>query len=349
MRLLTVVLLPLVGVVFVTSPARLLASLTGIDLLTLVAIIFSYYFLATILPVDKILGRIYPVFAILLLLMTIGLTGALVVGGWDFYPSARFVNQHPEGLPLWPLMFVTIACGAVSGFHATQSPLMARCLPDERAGRPVFFGAMIAEGVIALIWATLGMTFYQTPEALDVALKAGGPGKMVHDVSIGLMGPEGGALAILGVIVLPITSGDTAFRSARLTIPDIFNLPQRSKAMRLLIAVPLFAVGAVLSQENFDVVWRYFGWANQTLAAIVLWAAAVYLSRRGAIHWPATAPAVFMTAVTTSYLCYARIGFNLPLRLSSGIGVATAAGALGLFLYRGWRHGSAPEADELAR
>ncbi len=229
-------------------------------------------------------------------------------------------------------MFITIACGAISGFHATQSPMMARCVPDENCGRPIFYGAMIAEGVIALIWATLGMTFYSTPEALDATLAAGGPGKVVKDVSIALMGPVGGILAILGVVVLPITSGDTAFRSARLTIADFLNFSQVEHVKRLVIAVPLFVVGAILSQMNFDIIWRYFGWANQTLATIVLWAAAAYLVRRGMFHWIASAPATFMTAVCTTYLCYAKIGLGMPLNVSTWIGLAVAAGSLILFL-----------------
>ncbi len=332
MRFFSVVLLLLVGVVFVTGPAKLLDNLTGWGLMVWVVIIFAYYFLATILPIDKIIGRIYPVFAAILLIMAVGLTAMLFVKGYDFFPAAQWTNQHPTGLPLWPLMFITIACGAISGFHATQSPMMARCIPNENCGRPIFYGAMIAEGVIALIWATLGMTFYQTPEALNAALTAGGPGKVVNDVSMTLMGPIGGVLAILGVVVLPITSGDTAFRSARLTIADFLNYSQVENGKRLMIAVPLFVIGAALSQVNFDIIWRYFGWANQTLATIVLWAAAAYLVRRGMLHWMATVPATFMTAVCTTYICYAKIGLNIPLNISTWIGIAVAVGSLGLFL-----------------
>lgn len=344
MRYFSVLLLLLVGVVFVTGPAKLLADMTGISLLTLVVIIFAYYFLATILPVDKIIGRIYPLFAIILIIMAVGLTGAMILEGYEFYPSAHFSNQHPTGLPLWPLMFITIACGAISGFHATQSPMMARCVPNENCGRPVFYGAMIAEGVIALIWATLGMSFYQTPEALNAAIVAGGPGKVVKDVSVTLMGSVGGILAILGVVVLPITSGDTAFRSARLTIADVFGFSQKNRVSRLIIAVPLFVVGAALSQVNFDIIWRYFGWANQTLATVVLWAAAVYLVRRGMIHWLATLPATFMTCVTVTYLCFAKIGFNLPMDISTGVGVAVAVGSLALFLAQRKRFEARPVA-----
>ena len=334
MRFFSVLLLLLVGVVFVTGPAKLLANLTDMTLMTWVIIIFAYYFLATVLPVDKIIGRIYPLFAIILVVMAVGLTGAMIVKGYEFYPSAHFVNQHPTGLPLWPLMFITIACGAISGFHATQSPMMARCVPDENCGRPIFYGSMIAEGVIALIWATLGMSFYPTPEALNAAIAAGGPGKVVNDVSMTLMGPVGGVLAILGVVVLPVTSGDTAFRSARLTIADVLNFSQKGNGARLMIALPLFVIGAVLSQVNFDIIWRYFGWANQTLATIVLWASAAYLVRRGMFHWIASVPATFMTCVCVTYICYAKIGLNIPLDISTWIGIAAAVGSLGLFLVK---------------
>jgi carbon starvation protein CstA len=211
---------------------------------------------------------------------------------------------------------------------------MARCVPDENCGRPIFYGSMIAEGVIALIWATLGMSFYPTPEALNAAIAAGGPGKVVNDVSMTLMGPVGGILAILGVVVLPVTSGDTAFRSARLTIADVLNFSQKGNGARLMIALPLFVIGAVLSQVNFDIIWRYFGWANQTLATIVLWASAAYLVRRGMLHWIASVPATFMTCVCVTYICYAKIGLNIPLDISTWIGIAAAVGSLGLFLVK---------------
>lgn len=332
MRGFSVLVLVLVGVVFVSGPARLLADITPISLTFWIGVIFIYYFLATILPVDKIIGRIYPLFALILVIMAVGLISGLLFKGYDFYPSAHFVNQNPEGLPIWPLLFITIACGAISGFHATQSPMMARCIPNESCGRHIFYGAMIAEGVIALIWATLGMSFYQTPEALQAALAAGGPGKVVNDVSLSLLGPAGGVLAILGVVILPVTSGDTAFRSARLTIADILEYSQKSRSGRLLIAVPLFVIGGIISLVNFELIWRYFGWANQTLATIVLWASAAYLVRRRNCHWIASLPATFMTAVCASYLAYAPIGFNLPLWVASAIGVAAAVGSFVLFM-----------------
>ncbi len=338
MRVLAVVLLLLVGVVFVTAPAKMLSNLTSAAISTpiWIVIIFAYYFLATILPIDKIIGRLYPVFGAVLIIMALGITGMLFLDGHDFYPAAEWTNQHPKELPLWPLMFITIACGAISGFHATQSPLMARCVESEKLGKPVFYGSMIAEGFIALVWATVGMTFYQTPQALQAALDAGGPSNVVHSASYALMGSVGGLLAVIGVIILPITSGDTAFRAARLTIAEVTGYSQKDIAKRLTIAVPLFLVGAVLTQVDFNVLWRYFGWANQTLAAIVLWAGAAYLYRNGRFHFIASVPAVVMTAATVSYICYMKgLGFGLPIMTANIIGAAVAVLAFVVFILKG--------------
>ncbi len=328
MRVLSLVLLLLVGVVFVLGPAKLLGAQTGVAAAIWVACIFGYYFLATMLPIDKIIGRAYPVFGALLLFMAFGLIVALFVSGTTVIPTLTLESLHPKGLPLWPLMFITIACGAVSGFHATQSPMMARCLPNERYGRFAFYGAMVGEGLIALVWATLGMSFYQSPEALQAVLAEGGPGLVVNQISTSLLGVTGGFLAVLGVIVLPITSGDTAFRSARLILADFFSLSQKAVIKRLYLAIPLFVVGFVVTQVEFGIIWRYFGFANQTLATIVLWAAAAWLIRNDRFQWIATVPATFMTAVVTTYLMNAPIGFGLPLPVASGIGVAAAAASL---------------------
>ena len=252
MRLFSIVLLLLVGVVFVLGPAKLLGNMTHLPVAAWVAIIFAYYFLATVLPIDQIIGRIYPLFGAVLIFMAVGLTTALIAKGYHFYPQLTLANLHPKGLPLWPLMFITIACGAVSGFHATQSPMMARCMANEKYGRPVFYGAMIGEGVIALIWATLGMSFYNGSAALGAALGQGGPAYVVNQISTTLLGPVGGLLAIIGVVILPITSGDTAFRSARLIIADFLNMPQKATFKRLLLALPLFAVGFFVSQRKLQ-------------------------------------------------------------------------------------------------
>ncbi|OIN99394.1 MAG: carbon starvation protein A [Desulfovibrionaceae bacterium CG1_02_65_16] len=333
MRVFSIILLLLVGVVFVLGPAKLLAKLSGVEVGMWVAGIFAYYFLATILPIDKIIGRFYPFFGAILVFMAIAVPAALMFQGYHMFPNLTLENLHPKHLPMWPLMFITIACGAISGFHSTQSPLMSRCVCNEREGRFIFYGAMVAEGFIGLVWATVGMSFYQSPEALNASLAAGGPANVVNEACIALLGGFGGVLAILGVVVLPITSGDTAFRAARLIIADFAKYSQKESVRRLYIAMPLFAVGYVISLANFDVIWRYFGWANQTLAAIVLWTAAAYCIKLGKNHWIATVPAVFMTAVTNTYLCNATIGFNLPMDVATGIGVISAILALIWFLY----------------
>ena len=347
MRGFSVVLLLLVGIVFVAGPAGLLKNLTDLDASYWVAIIFAYYFLATILPVDKIIGRIYPFFGAVLIFMAVGLTVTFIARGHLFFPERTLANINPQGLPLWPLLFITIACGAISGFHATQSPMMARCLPNEKYGRDVFYGAMVAEGIIALIWASLAMSFFSGTAALDDVLAEGGPALVVNQVSTALLGGFGGVLAIIGVVLLPITSGDTAFRSARLIIADALSLSQKTTPKRLWIAVPLFAVGFVVSQVDFGVLWRYFGWANQTLATVVLWAAAAWLVRNGKFHWMATLPAVFMTAVVTTFIAYAQIGFRLPMDTAVVLGIAGAAAALVWFLVfaRRLRTGTGEEAS----
>jgi len=335
MRGFSVVLLVLVGVVFVSGPAGLLQSMTGLSMPVLIAIIFAYYFIATILPVDKIIGRIYPLFGAILIFMAVGTIVMLIAKGYNFEPTFQGEGFNPQGLPLWPLMFITIACGAVSGFHATQSPMMARCITNEKYGRPAFYGAMIAEGVIALIWATLAIAFFHTPTELNEVLGQGGPALVVHTISTSLLGKVGGILAVIGVVVLPISSGDTAFRSARLIIADVFKLSQKVTMKRLLIAVPLFVVGFIISKTDFGLIWRYFGWANQTLAAIVLWAAAAYLAQQHKFHWVCTVPALFLTVVVVTYLSYSQIGFRLPMNVATGIGLAAAAVSLVIFLITG--------------
>lgn len=337
MRVFAVLLLLLVGVVFATAPAGLLAKLTpeSLDFKFWLCVVFAYYFVATLVPIDKLIGRIYPVFGALLLIMAAGITIMLFVTMPEqFYSWAEWgVNQHPKDLPLWPLMFITIACGALSGFHATQSPLMARCVDNEKEGRFVFYGAMVCEGFIGLVWATVGMTFYPDAQALLASINAGTASNVVYETSFALMGGFGGILAILGVVVLPITSGDTAFRAARLTIADILKMPQVQPAKRLLIAVPLFAIGIVLSQIDFNVIWRYFGWSNQTLAGIMFWAAAAYLLRRGKCHWICSLPATFITAASVTYICYEKsMGFGLDIGVSEIIGVVVAVVCLGCLL-----------------
>lgn len=335
MRVFSVVLLMLVGVVFVLSPAKLLNGLTGINTGILVACIFGYYFLATILPIDKIIGRFYPLLGALLLIMTVALVVALFCSNNPILPNLDFsVNTNPSHKPIWPLLFITISCSAISGFHSTQSPLMARCVKNEREGRSVFYGSMIIEGIIGLIWCTLGLSFYHSPEALNAVITAGTPAAVVAEVSKTLLGHIGGFMAIIAVIILPITSGDTAFRSTRLIVAESFNIPQKSTIKRLLVAVPLFIIGYIISTQNFSTIWRYFGFANQALAMLVLWTSAVYLTQQQKLHWVATIPAAFMTAVCITFICNAKIGFNLDYETSVIAGVVGTIVALGVFFFK---------------
>lgn len=334
MRIFSVVVLILVGVVFITTPANLLASLTpkALDAKFWIYVIFAYYILATILPIDKIIGKIYPIFGICLLIMAIGVSCGIIFGGYKI-PEITLANLHPNKLPIWPLMFISIACGAISGFHSTQSPLMARCITREKQGRAIFYGAMIAEGIVALIWAAAAIAFFGSTKELGAQMTAnGGQGWVVSTISTTLLGKVGGALAILGVVACPVTSGDTAFRSARLTIADFLNFKQGSLKNRLAVTLPLFAIGFALTRINFDIIWRYFAWSNQTLAMIVLWASAMYLALRKQIHWIATVPATFMTAVSITYILAAPEGFQLSYSIAYPIGIATAIIALAIFL-----------------
>lgn len=335
MRGFSVVVLILVGVVFITGPAALLAGLTPdfMDKAFWIYIIFAYYVLATMLPIDKLIGKIYPVFGAALLIMAFGVSGGIIFGGYHI-PEITLQNLHPKDLPIWPLMFVTIACGAISGFHSTQSPLMARCITSEKQGRKIFYGAMIAEGIVALIWAAAAIAFFGSTGNLAEQMSAnGGQGWVVSTISNTLLGKVGGALAILGVIACPITSGDTAFRSARLTIADFLNFKQGPIKNRFAISIPLFVIGFILTQIDFNIIWRYFAWSNQTLAMIVLWAAAMYLVTIKQTHWFATVPAVFMTAVSITYILVAPEGFKLSTSIAYPGGIFAAIAALAVFLY----------------
>jgi len=352
---LTLALLILLGTVFVKGPAMLLVELLPADtvgqwlggsataflhgsfagqsiwLLLVILAIFTYYILATLLPIDKIIGRFYPIFGAILLFMMAGLGWAIVTGRIGT-PAFDLSNLHPRNTPAWPIIFITVSCGAISGFHGTQSPLMSRCLKNERQSRLVFYGAMIVEGLIALVWATVAPGFYGGTGALGDVLAAGGPGKIVHDVCFTTFGTLGGILAVLGVVVLPVTSGDTAFRVARLVIADYLHLPQSRLMNRYKITVPMFAVSVVLTFVDFSIIWRYFGWANQSLATVALWAGAVFLAKRGRSWWMAAVPATFMTAVCVTYILVEDYGFSLSQPLGSILGVTAAVLSLGAFL-----------------
>lgn len=320
MRIFTILLLIFVGTVFLVGPAKILDGMTN-GLLSVwgwVAIILVYYFLSTLLPIDKVISKLYPVFGVAMLLMAVGLLGVLLFGDYhipELSPvNLRNMTADPEATPLFPILFVTIACGAISGFHSTQSPLMARCMRSEKAGKVIFSGTMITEGIVALVWAAVSMTFFGSVEELNQAMTANGNNAAwaANEISLKMLGPIGGILALLGIVAAPITSGDTAFRSARLIIADIFAIPQIKFSKRLLLSVPLFIIAFALTQVEFGVIWRYFAWSNQTLATIVLWTIVVYLSTSNKNYWVALVPAVFMTGVCSSYILLAPEGFQLP-------------------------------------
>ncbi|MGD7048486.1 carbon starvation protein A [Rossellomorea marisflavi] len=329
----SVLLLLLVGTVFVTAPAALIADLTPawISLGVIIAAIFVYYIAATLLPVDKIIGKVYPLFGALLLISAVGIGGSLIVTGADI-PEITLANLHPDQIPIFPLLFLTISCGALSGFHATQSPIISRTTKNERNGRKIFYGMMILEAIIAMIWAAAAMSIFPAGE-LNSILAESGPAGVVSEVSMLMLGSIGGTLAILGVIVLPITSGDTSFRSARMIIADYINVKQLKITNRLWIALPLFVVSIALTQIDFNILWRYFSWANQSTAMIALWVGAMYLGLQRKPHWVATLPAIFMTMVTFTYILNAPIGFGLSMNISyMGAGLVTAA-AIVAFAY----------------
>ncbi|WP_341357359.1 carbon starvation CstA family protein [Rossellomorea sp. y25] len=329
----SILLLVLVGTVFVTAPAALIANLTPawISLGVIIAAIFIYYIVATLLPIDKIIGKVYPLFGALLVVSAVGIGAGLVITGADI-PEISLTNMHPESVAIFPLLFLTISCGALSGFHATQSPIISRTTQNEKNGRKIFYGMMILEAIIAMIWAAAAMSLFQ-PGELNAILKEGGPAAVVSEVSILMLGSIGGTLAILGVIILPITSGDTSFRSARMIIADYIKVGQVKISSRLWIAIPLFVISVVLTRIDFNLLWRYFSWANQSTAMIALWVGAMYLALQKKPHWVATIPAIFMTMVTFTYILNAPIGFGLSMGTAyMGATVVTIAAILA-FIY----------------
>jgi len=349
MLVFSIVLLLLVGTVFVYSPALILGDMAGDGtrgaIMLWVGIIFLYYIIATLLPIDKIIGKVYPIFAFALLFMAAALMVCLFIK-WPHLPEIwdGLQNRGPSiglnGQPIFPCLFITIACGAISGFHATQSPLMARCLKNEKLGRPVFYGSMITEGLVALIWAAVSSYFFFDGGAAEVGsdLTAAAP-TVVTKVSQSWLGLLGGILAVLGVVAAPITSGDTAFRSARLIIADFIKMDQKPVHNRLIVGIPLFLAASALlwfnvaNADGFNIIWRYFGWANQTLAVFALWTATVYLVKHkgGAWYLMTMLPAAFMTAVTLTFICIDKIGFRLPASWNAWIGFSTFLLSLVLF------------------
>lgn len=337
----TLILMVLVAAVFVSGPAELIAGMTPdwMNAYFWIVVIFLYYILATLLPVDKIIGKIYPLFAAALLFMAGGILVMLYVKSPDLPEMWNGFGTKYESNPIFPMMFISIACGAISGFHATQSPLMARCISNEKHCRPIFYGAMVAEGIVALIWAAAATAFFQENGIIDqVTGKAFSGAAVATSISKEWLGAVGGVLAILGIVAAPITSGDTALRSARLIAADFLKVDQKPIVKRLLICIPIFllTIGLLMyslrDADGFKIIWRYFAWCNQTLAVFTLWTIVVYLVRSGKNFYIALVPALLMTLVCTTYICIAPEGFSLPHGLSYGIGGVCTLVALVWFI-----------------
>ena len=367
MRVFSVVLLIMVGTVFAVGPAGLLQLLCsnapGIlsSKMFWLILVLVYCFSATFLSIDKLIGKVYPVFGICLIVMAVGVGLGIFTKGYEIPEIwSHFYHMHPQATPIWSFMFITVACGAISGLHATQSPLMARCLKSEKQGHFVFYGAMVSEGIIALIWAAAGCAIYTGQELLD--LGAGGP-TAVYDICSKTMGGIGIALAMLGVIACPITSGDTAFRSARLVLADWFHIDQKVWKNRLLLCVPVLGIGAFLGIGNalgkidYTIIWRYFSWTNQTLAMIVLWCASMFLFYEKKNYWITVVPATFMTAVSITYFmlgneCLGQFlnkGGVYNTALAYPVGILFAALFLGIFLYSIKKRDVKPQYETLGK
>ncbi|MBE6326719.1 MAG: carbon starvation protein A [Bacteroidales bacterium] len=337
MRVFTVILMILVGAVFVSGPSAILGKLTSLDPTIWFGVIFIYYILATLLPIDKVIGKVYPLFAIALIFMAVGVLVMLIKTNpalpeiWD-----GLENTHPAGedaMPLFPMMFVSIACGAISGFHATQSPLMARCMTNEKHGRPIFYGAMITEGIVALIWAAAANYFFN-----EHGMEENNAALIVDNITTNWLGQVGSVLALLGVVFAPITSGDTALRSARLIVADFLNKEQKTIKSRLAISLPIFAVTLIVliysvsDKEGFNLIWRYFAWCNQALSVFTLWAITVYLRKRGNYWWVTFVPAIFMTMVCSTYIFIAPECLHLDKTISYTAGAVVTIMTVMVFL-----------------
>ncbi|GLO66946.1 MULTISPECIES: carbon starvation CstA family protein [Oceanobacillus] len=317
----SLLLLILVGTVFLTTPASLIDILLDgkVAFIYILGAILLYYFLSTILPIDKIIGRIYPFFGAILLIGTVLIGVALVFSDYKI-PELTIQNIHPDNLPIFPILFFTITCGALSGFHATQSPIISRTTQKESQGRYIFYGMMIAEGIIAMIWAAAAMSIFDG-QTLSQVIADGTASAAVSEIAITLLGAVAGTIAVIGVIILPITSGDTAFRAARSIIADYLNINQKKAADRLMIAIPLFGIAYFLTTIDFNLLWRYFSWANQATAMLALWIATMYLYVKGKNFVVSMVPAIFMTYMVLVYILNAKIGFQLDLNISFIIGL----------------------------
>lgn len=355
LRLFTLLLLIFVGVAFVSGPAKLLYTMSGFSLPFWLGLIFFYYIVATLLPIDKIIGHLYPFFGGALIFMAVGVLLSMIVkwaGGsltlMELTP-ATLMNFQPDAATnsIFPYLFIVVSCGAISGFHATQAPLMARCLKSERQGRQIFYGAMIAEGIVAIIWATAAMNYMGDVHGLNYAFThpladnpdiRPDPAWLVNEICRSWLGKAGAVIAVIGVVACPITSGDTAFRSARLTVADMFSLPQKKVSSRLLITIPLFAIGFILTfvmKDEFARIWKFVGISNQALAAITCWTIAMYLALRGKSHLFMSLPALFLTAVCITYILAAPHsggGLAIPLKPALAIAAAGTAAVLTIFM-----------------
>lgn len=331
-NLFSVILLLLVGTVFVSSSASLIFDLFNgsIALVTLTIIIFGYYILSTMLPIDKIIGKLFPIFGIFLLVGTLSLGISLVINQAPI-PEISITNMHPENTPVFPLLFLVISCGALSGFHATQSPIIARTTKNEKEARSVFYGMMIVEGIIAMVWAAAAMSLFGKTVTLNELIQTIGTGGIVSEVGTMMLGSILGTVLVMSVIFLPLSSGDTAFRSARMIIADYFNMSQSKIAKRLIIALPLFTISVILTNMDFTLLWRYFSWANQSLAVIALWVASMYLFIAKKNYWIAMLPGIFMTYVTTAYILHAEIGFRIPMNITYILSAVITIGIIVLF------------------
>lgn len=342
MRLFTVILLIFVGTVFLVGPAKIIDGMTGgvWSLWGWVSIILVYYVLSTLLPIDKLISKLYPIFGVAMLLMAIGLLIALFFGDYqipELVPSnIRNMTTDPNQTPLFPILFVTIACGAISGFHATQSPLMARCMKNENLGRKIFYGTMVTEGIVALIWAAAAMVFFGNVTELNGSMLANNNNAAwaANEISLNMLGKVGGILALLGIVAAPITSGDTAFRSARLILSDVFKTDQKKLKNRLYLSTPLFVIAFAMTQIDFGIIWRYFAWSNQTLATVVLWTITAYLVYENKAYWVTMVPAIFMTMVCSTYILIAPEGFQLDNTIAYVGGGLITLGVMFLF----WRY-----------
>ena len=337
-------LLLAVGVSFVNGPADLLGNLTNMSMTPWLYVIFAYYILATLLPIDKIIGKIYPFMGLALIFMAVAVGGYLLYGGFTgklyleelTFDTMKNMHADPANNILFPMLFIVISCGAISGFHATQSPMMARCMTDEKYGRPIVYGAMISEGIVAMIWATAAMAYFGGAEGLNAAAEAGKTPAIIVDVICNSwLGRLGAIIAIVGVVVCPITSGDTAFRSMRLIIADALKFNQKPIKNRLIVSVPIFVVAYLLCNVDFSTIWKYVGIGNQVLATITLWTAATYLAKKGKAHWMMSLPATFLSIVCTTYFLIAPYkvgGLHLSPTISYPVGAIVGIGLFVLFI-----------------